>query len=378
MEYTDSSPKLISDLVMSMICTDYPWYKTTSACPEQSNEIILELLRDTAVWKEFHSAYSSKLGYWKRRKLRSLYFHPKQDLVVKQSKIIVGIYSQIRIKREYNKTIYIDGVKYSDFENNMYSYDFEVNPNTLFDRPHSDNVRQLKGEAYSCHTYINNGFNLPLCSSCEGKGFFSCPKCGGSGLGELEKVGNYASGQAKLKRVNCTNCHGAGQIQCDVCHGSGKINIRSERYQELKFYKEIQTAQMSVLAKMPFSNDLMQILYTPKEYLLNTASRNDTFNKGRLILSKKSAFNSVIDERNEMLRNANDIERNVLDLYYNVAYDDNDGFVAYSKEDYIQIPMTTIICYFHNVPHVIYAITNYKKQRGTYIPVTTFITKALS
>ena len=25
-----------------------------------------------------------------------------------------------------------------------------------------------------------------------------------------------------------------------------------------------------------------------------------------------------------------------------------------------------------------YAITNYKKQRGTYIPVTTFITKALS
>lgn len=111
MEYTDSSPKLISDLVMSMICTDYPWYKTTSACPEQSNEIILELLRDTAVWKEFHSAYSSKLGYWKRRKLRSLYFHPKQDLVVKQSKIIVGIYSQIRIKREYNKTSYIDGVK---------------------------------------------------------------------------------------------------------------------------------------------------------------------------------------------------------------------------------------------------------------------------
>lgn len=135
---------------------------------------------------------------------------------------------------------------------------------------------------------------------------------------------------------------------------------------------------MSVLAKMPFSNDLMQILYTPKEYLLNTASRNDTFNKGRLILSKKSAFDSEKDERNEMLRNANDIERNVLDLYYNVAYDDNDGFVAYSKEDYIQIPMTTIICYFHNAPHVIYAITNYKKQRGTYIPVTTFITKALS
>ena len=120
MEYTDSQKTLISDLVMSIICSGYYWHKTTSVCPDQSDESVLKLLKDIAPWQALKDADISKLGYWKRRKLKGLYFNPEHPFVIKHSKIVVGIYSQIRIKRENNKYSYIDGVKYTDFENNMY------------------------------------------------------------------------------------------------------------------------------------------------------------------------------------------------------------------------------------------------------------------
>lgn len=378
MEYTDSQKTLISDLVMSIICSGYYWHKTTSVCPDQSDESVLKLLKDIAPWQALKDADISKLGYWKRRKLKGLYFNPEHPFVIKHSKIVVGIYSQIRIKRENNKYSYIDGVKYTDFENNMYTYDFNINPNALFDGFNEEGTKQLEGEIYSCHTYVNRGFNLPTCPNCRGSKFFTCPQCNGSGLGNWEKISTYASGKDKMKRVKCTYCHGEGKIECDVCHGSGKINIRSERYQELKSYKETQKACMSVFAKIPFSHDLVQLEYTPSETPLKPIHQDGSFEEGRLILLRKSAHNIMVDERNNILSNVNEIGKNILDLFYKIAYDESDEIVAYSAEGYLQIPVSAVICTYHNKPHVIYAISNYKKEKDMYTPVTTFITKALS
>ena len=378
MEYTDSQKILISDLVMSVICSGYYWHKTTSVCLEQSDEAVLKLLKDVTPWQELDGADISKLGYWKRRKLKSMYFNPKQQFVIKHSKIIVGIYSQIRVKRENNKSHYIDGVKYTDFENNMYMYDFNVSPNALFEGFDTEGIKQLDGEIYSCHTYVNRGFNLPACPNCGGSKVFTCPQCNGSGFGKWEEVETFASGKTKMKRVKCTYCHGEGKIECDVCHGSGKINIRSERYQELRAYKETQTALMSVLVKLPFSHDLVQLRYAPHETPLKVINPDGSFEGGRLILQRKSGLNTIVDERNTLLGNVNNIGRNILNLFYGIAYDESEEIVAYSAEGYLQIPASAIICTYRNAPHVIYAISNYKKEKGVYTPVTTFITKALS
>lgn len=377
MEYTDSQKTLISDLVMSIICSSYYWHKTISVCLEQSDDAVLKLLKDVTPWKALDGDDISKLGYWKRRKLKSLYFNPKQQFVIKHSKIIVGIYSQIRVKRENNKNHYIDGVKYTDFENNMYMYDFNVSPNTLFDGFDTEGIKQLTGEIYSCHTYINRGSNLPSCPNCNGKGNFRCETCDGTGV-RIKHIDNYANGNPKYGKIQCGDCFGKGYIQCDVCHGSGKINIRSERYQELRSYKETQTALMNVLAKLPFSHDLVQLQYTPNETPLKPIHQDGSFEEGRLILLRKSAHNIMVDERNNILSNVNEIGRNILDLFYKIAYDESEEMVAYSSEGYLQIPVSAIICTYHNAPHVIYVISNYKKEKGIYTPVTTFITKALS
>ena len=362
---------------MSIICSGYYWHKTTSVCPDQSDESVLKLLKDIAPWQALKDADISKLGYWKKRKLKSLYFNPEQPFVIKHSKIIVGIYSQIRIKRENHKNNYIDGIKYTDFENNMYTYDFNINPNALFDGFNEEGIKQLEGEIYSCHTYVNHGSNLPECPNCNGRGNFRCNDCKGVGV-IIKQVDKYANGNPKYGKIQCGTCFGKGYISCDVCHGSGKINIRSERYQELKSYKETQTACMSVFAKIPFSHDLVQLEYTPSETPLKPIHQDGSFEEGRLILLRKSAHNIMVDERNNILSNVNEIGRNILDLFYKIAYDESEEIVAYSAEGYLQIPVSAVICTYHNKPHVIYAISNYKKEKDVYTPVTTFITKALS
>ena len=368
MDLSNSQKALVSDLVMAMIYAGYCWHKTTDFCLEESDKDILAQLQNNSGyekrWQIYKELYSSNLGFWEKRKLEKFC---AQEFCIWKSEIIIGCYSQIRINRNECETHYVDGIKYSDFEKNAYECDFKIDIEAPFNGFDIGGKKRLRGEVYSCHTYVNYGSNLPLCPNCEGDGYLRCKHCGGSGLGRLEQVGNYKGGEVKLKRAQCTYCYGQGKVQCSVCHGSGKVNLRSEKYQELQLFEEVQTVQNIVLVKMPFSNDLIQL-----------QSENMNEMNQQVILLRKSIHNVISDKRKHVLDECkNVLDKQLLDLFYRIVYDEKESIIAYSSEAYLKVPIVSIINVSSKGQHPIYAIENYKKRNNTYESVTTFITKPL-
>lgn len=383
MEWNNSYKQLLSEIIMSIIYGGFYWHKTLPLCSDLSEENLIDKIKDDSFfnifssnhWKKYKdgTSHSTKLKLWGKFKLNRTYKQKdNHKIIFKESDILIGIYYQIAVNRTNEGAYYIDGLKYKDFHNDISSYDFDLkldNPLKNFDET---GTRTLPDNIYSCNTYVNYGTNLPICSNCNGEGYIRCSHCNGTGLGKLEKVGNYASGNDKLKRAQCTYCYGSGRIQCQVCHGSGKLNIRSPKYQKVESFKEYQKARIIVLIKIPFSNQLIHLQYSIDEFPLNLTHAENIFEGGKVALIRESPQRVIIDNRQSILEHADETEKEIANLYSQIAYNEDDGYIAYSSEEFIKIPVRVLINSSSKKQHPIYIIENYKKKKNEYIPTTTF------
>ena len=68
------------------------------------------------------------------------------------------------------------------------------------------------------------------CSSCNGKGYVSCPICNGKGnimknsVRTVTKKGDLFGGFDITEKITeCQSCQGTGKLLCKLCGGVGKL-----------------------------------------------------------------------------------------------------------------------------------------------------------
>ncbi|MDR2652581.1 MAG: hypothetical protein LBC68_09770 [Prevotellaceae bacterium] len=146
--------------------------------------------------------------------------------------LLTSMFLNIFIERDNISTEVIDGKEHDDFIRNPYDFDYAISPDDI-----ESILNVSEPEWKICAVTTHDASQPPVCSECNGKGFFRCEKCEGSGR-EQYVDGYYANGEERIKTGQCSDCYGTGKIQCDECAGSGKYQIFSKQYQTVKKFED--------------------------------------------------------------------------------------------------------------------------------------------